>query len=491
MEPGYDVVVVGGGTSGTVIASRLARAGARVCLLEAGPSDLATPVVADIRNWLSVLGGPLDYSVPVDEPHTNVRYSAGRVLGGSSSLNNVWAFETPKSDLARWVTEGLSEPTAKELEATRERVREAMDASPVAHPHPASAAFLGAAVQMGLPRVSLGGQSLVPGAGWVSLTARGTVRRSAAKAYLHDQKFDALDVLPDVRVDRLLIAGGGKVVGVETDRGPVQADQVVVCAGALHTPTLLLRSGIGPAEHLTEHGIPVSFDQPNVGLHLQDHPLTGVTWRAKKTEPTTTSHGWEAAGFTSGALTNEDLDACVLFSTMPSPFGRPADSPEFDHGGYTLAAYLARPASRGSVRLRSTDPTAPPVVAAPFLTDPEGCDLAALSRAVPFLRDLSRATALRPWLGEEVEPGPGVAAERIDEYVSATLGTMFHPTSTCRMGASEADSVVDEDYRVWGVTGLRLCDASVLPSVPTVPPYLTCLMFAERCSDVIAADARE
>lgn len=491
MELGYDVLVVGGGTSGAVIASRLARAGARVGLLEAGPSDLTTPVVADIRNWLSVLGGSLDYSIPIDQPGTNMRYSAGRVLGGSSSLNNVWAFETPMFDLTRWVAEGLSASTAEALEATRLRVRETMDASPVAHPHPASAAFLGAAGQMGLPQVSLGGRSLSPGAGWVRLTARGTVRRSAAQAYLHDHKIEALEILPDVRVDRLVIDASGTVRGVETNLGTVHADQVVVCTGALHTPTLLMRSGIGPAEHLSEHGITLRVDQPNVGQHLQDHPLTGVTWRARKTEPTTASHGWEAAGFTSRAVTNEDLDTCILFSTMPSPFGMPADSPAFDEGGYTLAAYLARPESRGTVRLRSADPSALPVVEAPFLTDHEGHDLTALGKAVSVLRDLSRSEELEPWLGEEVEPGPGVKDARIDEYVSATLGTMFHSTSTCRMGASDRDSVVDENHRVWGVNGLRICDASVLPSVPTVPPYLTCLMFAERCSDVMTAEARK
>ena len=491
MQEEYDVVVVGGGTSGSVVASRLANAGARVCLIEAGPSDLATPVVADIRNWLSVLGGPLDYAVPIDEPASAASYSAGRVLGGSSSLNNVWAFETPSTDLDRWVAEGLSRRTSEGLESTRPRVRAVMGASPVTDPHPASVAFLAGASQRGLPLRTLGGESLATGAGLVRLTARGTTRRSASTAYLHDVPVPGLDVVVDARVNRMLIGPGGAVEGVETDRGAVRADRVVLSAGALHSPTMLMRSGIGPAAHLSEHGIPVLVDQTNVGLHLQDHPLTGATWRARRAEPTVHSHGWETAAFTSGAITGEDLDACVLFSTMPSPFGLPADAHELAEGGYTLAAYLARPASRGTVRLRSADPASAPVVRAPFLNDPEGRDRAALVKAISVLRDLARSPALQPWLDEEVEPGPAAADERLEEYVSGTLGTMFHPTSTCRMGSEPEGSVVDEDYNVWGVSGLRVCDASVLPSVPTVPPYLTCLMFAERCSDVMIDDARK
>lgn len=491
MQDEYDVVVVGGGTSGSVVASRLASAGARVCLIEAGPSDLASPVVADIRNWLSVLGGPLDYSVPIGHPATGLSYSAGRVLGGSSSLNNVWAFETPSSDLERWVTEGMSLSTAEGLEATRMRVRAVMGATAVSQPHPASAAFLTGANESGLPQQPLGGKFLAAGAGLVRLTARGTTRRSAATAYLHDVPVSGLDVVVDARVDRVLVGPGGAVEGVATDRGPVRASRVVLSAGALHSPTMLMRSGIGPSAHLSEHGIPVLVDQSNVGLHLQDHPLTGATWEARRVLPTVHSHGWEAAGFTSGAVTGEDLDACLLFSTMASPFGLPADADELAGGGYTLAAYLARPASRGTVRMRSADPASAPVVRAPFLTDPEGLDRAALVKAIRVLRDLARTPALRPWLGDEIEPGPIVTDERVGDYVSATLGTMFHPTSTCRMGADPASSVVDEDYNVWGVSGLRICDASILPSVPTVPPYLTCLMFAERCSDVMIDDARK
>ena len=487
----YDVVVVGGGTAGCVVAARLSDAGALVCLIEAGPSDLANPVVSDIRNWLTVLGGPLDYSVPMNEPHARLSYSVGRLLGGSSSLNNSWAFETPRWDIDRWKAGGMSTVMADSLESTRLRVRAAIDAVAVENGHPASEAFLRGMNEYGFEPADLGRESLRQGAGWVRLAADGTLRRSAATVYLHDAPREGMTVMVGTRVDHVLIGANGKAQGVLTEHGPVLACQVVLCAGALQTPALVMRSGVGPATHLSELGIEVRCDQPNVGRHLQDHPLTGVTWRARQSEPTIHSHGWEAAAFTSGALTSEQYDSCILFSTMPSPFGIPADSAGLAGGGYTLAAYLARPSSRGSVRLRSSDPAAAPVVSAPFLTDAAGADRAAMARAVTVLRAIARTPALNPWLGAEVEPGARITGDGIAEYVSATLGTMFHPTSSCRMGSDAADSVVDEDFRVWGIDGLRICDASVLPSIPTVPPYLTCLMFAERCSEVMTDDERK
>lgn len=491
MSEAHDVVVVGGGTSGSVVASRLAHAGATVCLMEAGPSDRSKPVVADIRNWLSVLGGPLDYCVMLEEPFSRLSYSQGRLLGGSSSLNNVWAFETPRWDLDRWVGEGMSPDMARCLEGTRTRVRTAMGATPVDPGHPASVAFLDAVHDCGLPRIELGRQKIGPGAGWVRLAARGTSRRSAATAYLHEASSHNLTVRTDTIVDRILVDASGRVEGVLTSNGPVKAGQVVLCAGALNTPAALMRSGIGPRDHLSYLGIPVVVDQPNVGAHLQDHPLIGVTWKARRPEPTTHSHGWEVAGFTSGMATEEELDSCVLFSTTASPFGLSPDAEELVGGGYTMAAYLARPRSRGRVRLKSADPVDHPRVSAPFLSDTDGADSRALARAIDYLRSIAASPALAPWLAEEVEPGPAVTDERLQDYLTAALGTMFHPTSTCRMGMDPRDSVVDERFTVWGIEGLRICDASVLPSVPTVPPYLTCLMFGEHCSDVMINDARK
>lgn len=491
MSEAFDVIVVGGGAAGCVVASRLAKAGATVCLMEAGPSDQSEPLVADIRNWLSVLGGPLDYSVPIDEPFSRLCYSAGRLLGGSSSLNNVWAFETPTWDLARWVAEGLLPGVADALEGTRSRVRAAMRARAVECGHPASEAFLEAVHQCGIPRAELGKETVSAGAGWVPLAARGTSRRSAATAYLHEALPETLMLKTNTPVNRVLVGASGRVDGVVTSTGPVRARQVVVCSGALNTPAVMMRSGIGPREHLSRLGVPVVLDQPNVGAHLQDHPLLGVTWRARRTEPTLRSHGWEVAAFTSGIATGHELDTCLLFSTTASPFGMSADAEEFGGGGYTLAAYLARPESRGSVRLRSTDPAEPPLALAPFLSDPGGADRRALAGAIDYLRAIAESPALGPWLAEEVEPGGSVTDERLQDYVTQALGTMFHPTSTCRMGTDARDSVVGDDFAVWGIDGLRICDASVLPSVPTVPPYLTCLMFAEHCSDVMIDEARK
>lgn len=489
-DSSYDVVVVGGGTAGSVVASRLASSGAEVCLIEEGPSDRAHPEVSDVRNWLSVLGGALDRALPMAPPYSHQAYSTGRVLGGSSSLNNVWAFETPDWDLHRWVADGMSHEQAGSLAGVRPRVRTSMGAVPIADGHPASAAFLEALAETGFGPTDLGHEDLVDGAGWVRMTARGTTRRSAATAYLHERPAERLTVVVDTPVRHVLIGANGRVQGVVTDRETIRTSQVVVCAGSLSTPGLLIRSGIGAADALSRLGAPVRVDQPHVGRHLQDHPLTGVTYRAGTFEPTTRSHGWETAAFAPSAVTGEEHAFCLLFSTTPSPFGMSAESPHLAGGGYTLAAYLSRPRSRGSVRLASTDPADAPLVTAPLLTDPEGLDRAALVEVTELLREIGDKPALARWLADEVEPGRQIAGDDLAPFIGATLGTMFHPTSTCRMGTDPAESVVSEEFSVWGVEGLRVCDASVIPAVPTVPPYLTCVMLAERCSDVMIDDAR-
>lgn len=490
MSRSFDIVVVGGGTSGSVVATRLAHAGADVCLVEAGSSDLDFPEVGDIRNWLEVLGSDLDYGIRLEPPHDHLTYSAGRLLGGSSSLNNVWAFETPEWDLRRWVSEGISQATANSLDATRFLARSAIAATPVELGHPASDAFLEASRQAGMSDSLLGNAELSAGAGWVRLAAEGVSRRSSATAYLHEMPSENLTLQLNTTVLELLIDSQGNAEGVMTTRGAIRGAQVVVCLGALHSPALMMRSGIGPESHLKSCGIQVRANRRSVGENLQDHPLTGITWSGERGEPTVRSHGWETAAFTSHEVADEELDACLLFSTVPSLFTDPASSSFPPHSAaYTLGLYLSRPKSRGQVRLRSADPTAPPVVHAPLLTDPEGADLASMVRGIELIRRMATQPALAEWLDTEIEPGAVVNGPELADYLSRNVSTMFHPTSTCRMGQDD-DAVVDEDFKVRGIGGVRIVDASILPSIPTVPPYLSCVMFAERCAELMIHDGR-
>ncbi len=490
IDRSFDVVVVGGGTSGSVVATRLALAGADVCLVEAGSSDLDYPEVGDIRNWLNVLGSDLDFGIRLASPHEELAYSAGRLLGGSSSLNNVWAFETPECDLRRWVSEGMSSAAANELDSTRFLVRSALAARPVDVGHPASQAFLEASRQAGMSDSLWGFSELSAGAGWVRLAAKGVSRRSSATAYLHEMPSDRLTLALNTTVIEILFDSRGNAEGVLTTRGAIRAPQVVVCLGALHSPLLMMRSGIGPGSHLRSFGIPVRADRDSVGENLQDHPLTGVTWSGKRSEATDQSHGWETAVFSSGEVSDEELDACVLFSTVPAPFADSTSNRLSQNSvAYTMAMYLCRPKSRGRVRLRTADPSAPPIVNAPLLNDPERADLSSMVRGIELIRRIAAQPAFSEWLGTEVEPGERVIGPELATFIARNVSTMFHPTSTCRMGQDD-DAVVDEDFRVRGIGGVRIVDASVLPSIPTVPPYLSCVMFAERCAELMIRDSR-
>ena len=474
----HDVIVVGGGTAGVAAAVTLSESGVDVGLIESGPSDRINTAVQDIRRWQDVLGTELDFAVRAEDPDERIVYSAGRLLGGGSSLNNAWAFELPDFDLARWSLDGLTQWSASDIAPQRRAVSERIAAVPVAHPHEPSRAFLDATREAGIPSASLGGSVLTAGAGWVPLSAHGSVRRSSADAYLGADRTPptGMSMYLDTTVRRLLV-DQGRVVGVATDRGEVMANEVVLSCGALHTPRLLMVSGIGPADELARLGIDVVVHAPQVGRNLQDHPLVGVTWHARRSIPAPLTHGWEAAVLLSCAVTDEPFDLMLLCAAAPPSLSGAAR----DEGNLTIAAYLARPASRGEVRLSGPSVDNPVRVRAPYFRDADGGDLAALSRAVDVIRDIGGQTALTAWLGEECDPGIDTD---VDEFVISSAGTMYHPTSTARMGSDES-AVVSPDLRVRGIGGLRVADASVLPSVTTVPPYLTCLTVGERCAQLI------
>jgi choline dehydrogenase-like flavoprotein len=489
MRDAYDYLIVGGGTAGAVVAARLSqRAGVSACLLEAGPPDRGIEAISDMRRWEDLLGSRYDYDFALQaEPDGNphLRLAAGRVLGGSSALNTSFAFMAPDVDLARWEERGAADWGPDAVRDSFTRVREALSVEVPEAPSEASRAFVQAAAQAGFPLVEHGGSELREGVGWMPLSSKGVQRRSSAELYLHPLSARAprLALRTDCRVRRILFDDHGAATGVElADGGTVAArEEVIVCCGAINTPKLLMLSGIGPDGELV--------DRPEVGRNLADHPLAVITWAAARTSPPSELHGWEAGLFARSTPALDEPDLFMMFATAPydaetRPHGYPAESQ-----GFSIAPFPMRPRSTGSVRLGSDDPDAPPLVRLGHFSDPDGRDAEATSAAIELARSIAAQPALAPWLGAELAPGARVHGDDLERYVRRTSGTMYHPAGTCRMG-TDGDAVVAQDLRVRGVDRLRIADASVLPSLVSVTPYLTCLMIGERCATLVLDSAR-
>lgn len=488
MDPEYDFVVVGAGAAGAVVAARLVEAGASVCLLEAGPSDSSVPAIRDARRWEDLLGSTVDfdYELELDAGiNPNLRYSAGRVLGGSSSINTSFAFEPPSADLALWETLGAWDWGPTDMTPYAERVREAVHIEVPRAPHPSSEKFVEATGQAGWPLVEHGGPELREGAGWMPLSAVGHLRQSSAEAYLRALRgAPNLDLRLEAPARRVAIEYG-RAVGVEVAGGLVRARrEVILSAGAIGTPKLLLLSGVGDSRALRALRLPVVVDRPEVGQNLADHPLTGVTWRSAQVAADPAVLPWEAGLIAKSEETEPDPDLFFVFSTAPWEFEAGPRGPVPEDRGVTAIVFLTRPSSTGDLRLASADPADPPLIRPNYFTDPEGQDIAKLSNGVRIARRILSQDAFAGLIEEEASPGSAVTGEELETYIRRSISTMFHPVGTCRMGA-DRDAVVGPDLKVNGIDRLRVADASIFPAIVSVTPNLTCMMIGEKCADLV------
>jgi choline oxidase len=488
-----DVVVVGGGASGAVVARRLADdAEINVVLVEAGPSDEGREDILRMRDWFALLGDEAtSVPYPIDpQPHANstLVHNRARVLGGCSSHNAGIALRAPDADLERWASVVGAGWGPDATADAWERVFATVAVSPATIRNPLAVAVVQAGVESGLPLIESWGRAVRSGVGWVPLNARGGRRCSSSVAYLHPlaELPGNLTVLTDTPVERVLLGDDGAATGVMTARGPISArHEVVLSAGAFETPKLLMLSGIGPRDELVHHGLPVRVELPAVGAHLVDHPESIVTWEASRDVPDQGDQFWEVVLF---AEMRSGL-TMVHVGTKPAvPLGYAAPV-----HGLSMIPNTARPKSEGAVRLRSAKPTDLPRVDPRYLSDPAGEDLAVLVEGIELVRTIAAAPALAAWLGEEVAPGERISSrEELERYVRATLATVHHPAGTARMGGPHDESaVVDPQLRVRGVQALRVADASVFPSLTCVNPCLTCMMVGERAAELVGGALRE
>lgn len=497
-----DYVVVGAGTAGCVIASRLsAQPGTTVALLEAGPSR-GPAAMRSPKNWPALLHSEVDWdftSVPQEAlGDRTVPYPRGRVLGGSSSINATAHLRAHRSHYDRWAAEGASgwgyedllpyfrrSETAPGRDARYRGVDGPMRVAPLPGLHPFMSMARQAVAERGFPLsddLSGAGQE---GAAFVDQNVVDGVRQSAADAYLRPVTGTRpnLAVMTGSRVHRLLM-DDGRCTGVEfTSPGqPARrleaAKEVVLCAGVFGSPQLLLLSGVGPADELRAHGIDVVHDLPGVGCNLHDHPASTVIFTARQALPRIPDSSTLVAALRSDpVLTSPDLQ----FMFVEYPFVPVAG--EDTGGGFSILVQALLPHSRGRVRLASADPAAPPLIDPGFYTDER--DLDVMLRGLRHAREFGRSLALSSLYKSDFQPGPTVvtAAQQTD-FLRRTTHSAQHPAGTCRIGTGDR-AVVDPLLRIHGLQGLRVADASVMPTPVGANINATVLAVAERAADLL------
>jgi choline oxidase len=490
----FDYLVLGGGSAGAVVARRLAETtSATVCLVEAGPSDERDRRILEIGNWLELAGSELvrDFQIePQRHGNDGLRHSRAYVLGGCGSHNQGIAFRAPAADLTRWEELGATGWGPSGTRRLFDQVVERVGVERAADDNQCAAAFVEAGQQAGLPLASFDDPDLAEGVGWLPLSARGPLRRSASVAYLHPlaELPENLRVLTETTARRLVVEGL-TAVAVETTRGLLGARrEVIVCCGAFESPKLLLLSGIGPAAHLGATGIPLTLDLPGVGGHLVDHPEATLIWEATRPVPTGIVQDWEAGALARTDARSDRPDVQIHFGTMPvAPEWVPPGHPTAAHALW-MTPNVTRPRSEGSLRLRSADPADPPLLDPRYFTDPEGHDERTLLAGARLARRIAAQPALARWIRRELVPGEDIAdPDELSEFVRCHGTTVHHPAGTCRMGAPDDPSaVVDPQLRVRGVEGLRVADASVFPALIGLNINLTCMMVGEKCADLVA-----
>jgi choline dehydrogenase len=505
-EPEWDVVIVGAGTSGCALAARLADAGRRVLLLEAG-ADHAQPVdfPPEIRDAATmraaVPGHPANWGLTGElTGGLTVPVPRGRVVGGSSALNAGSFIRATRSDLDGWADDGNDLwsydavlPAFRRLEADREfgDRPEHGGAGPVPVTrapggHPLADAFAAAAAELGHPAEpdkNAGGAA--PGYGPAPLNVVDGLRVNTAMAYLSPRRGLAdLTVRGGVTVRRVRVERG-RVTGVETAEGLVRAAEVVLCAGAVASAHLLLLSGIGPARDLRHAGIEVVADLPGVGAGFSDHPNVYVGYRPARPLPAAALplHGVLHAT-ASGSRLPGDLEILPWLT----PFARITGGPPGPHADELVVGVgLQRPDSRGRLTLDDGDPLRQPRLAYGYLA--EESDRRRLREGVRVAADLLRSGPLaRLVAGRSDLPDAVLNDNReLDDWIRAHLTTAIHLSGTARMGPpSDPGAVVDQELWVRGVRGLRVVDTSVLPRVPSRGPAATAVMLGERAAELMA-----
>ena len=522
----YDYIIIGAGSAGCVIANRLSEdPNVSVLLLEAGGPDDKQEIHIPAA-FSKLFKTAYDWAYETEpEPQMNNRkmyWPRGKMLGGSSSINAMMYVRGNRQDYNEWAelgAQGWSFPEVlpyfkkmenHEIGATDWRgAGGPLNIAEQRSPNPLTTSFFGAAAEAGINKTDDFNGPHQEGVSYALLTQKGGKRFSTADAYLRPamKRGPNLTVRTNVLAGRVLTEGT-RAVGVEFQQnGKTEQErasrEVILCGGAINSPQLLLLSGIGPAEHLKALGIDVVADLPGVGQNLQDHLASGVQYHC--TQPITLANAEKMGNilnfmlFKKGPLTSNVAEVAGFIKTkpdLPAPDLEILFAPAFfaDHGfanppghGYTIGLILLHPESRGTISLRSTNPADPPRIQPNYLSSEN--DLKLLIEGLKRCRQIGQASALAPYRGAEFLPGEEVKSdEELAEYLRSRAETIYHPVGTCKMG-SDPLAVVDAQLRVVGVEGLRVADASVMPTVISGHTNAPSIMIGERASDFIKQSA--
>lgn len=528
-----DYIVVGAGSAGCVVAARLSEdPSVRVVLLEAGARDSNPWIHLPVGYAKTMYHPTLSWGyLTQPEPnldHRRLIWPRGRVLGGSSSLNGLIYIRGQREDYDHWRQLGCTgwsyEDVLPLFKRSEDNERPATElrgqggplaVSDLRHKDPLVATFIQAAVEAGIPENPDFNGPVQDGVGSPQTTTRNGLRWSTARAYQKPAMGRAnLAVLTNAHSTGVVVENG-RAAGVRVRRHGAELTvratrEVILCGGAIASPQLLLLSGIGPAAELAALGIPVVADRAQVGRNLQDHLQARMVFRLnqplglngrKNSMLGLAGMGLEYLLTRSGPLTWSAGVANVFARVLPGsaspdvqfhmlPFSSDKPGPDLHRfPGMTVSTCQLRPESRGTITLESPDPLAHPLIHANYLATET--DRRAMTEGLRLIRRVMAQPAIAPLVTEEYLPGPRAESdEALLAHIRATSSTIFHPAGTCRMGA-DAESVVDPELRVRGVTGLRVADAAIMPTVISGNTNAACIMIGEKCAELVRAAARE
>ena len=526
-----DFIIVGAGSAGCAVAARLSEDPAtRVLLLEAGGED---------RNrWIHI---PLGFGKTFADPSVNWCYETepdpgaadrrvfwprGKVLGGSSSINGMVYIRGQAEDFDHWRQLGNTGWSFEDVLPYFKRSEHQTRGSDAYHgtdgplcvsdvaKHPICQAFIAAALELGLPRNDDFNGASQEGVGCHQTTTRQGRRCSTAVGYLRPAMARSnIRVVTEALTEKVIF-DARRAIGVafRQDGRLVTAraaQEVILCGGAVNSPQLLMLSGIGPREHLMEFGISVLHHLPGVGQSLQDHYSAPIKLKCRlpitvndvmKSNARKLRAGLEYYIFHRGPVSTISSPAALFARTRPelaspdvkcsiSPFSaeRPQDGLH-RWSGFTIIAYQLRPESRGQIKLKSANPADPPAVYPNYLT--AETDQRTIVAGLKLCRRLLASPRLERFVESEFQPGPAVESdEQLLDYVRRRGGTVYHPTSTCKMG-DDPMAVVDPELRVHGIDGLRIADASIMPTVVSGNTNAATIMIGERAADMVRQKLR-
>jgi choline dehydrogenase len=511
LKRSYDYIVVGSGASGSVIAGRLAQNPAtEVLLLEDGGSDLKPEILMTVL-WFTNEGGKFDWSFNAERSVSvdgrSIHQAMGRVLGGGSSINGmVWA-RGHKNDFDYWAKEAGDsawdynhvleiykriEDWQGPADPTRRGTGGNVFVQPAPDPHPIAHAFLQGAASRGIATFDDQNGVMQEGNGGAAITnvrIRDGRRRNIPADYLYPIMHQRnLTVLTGAYVHRITFEGTA-ATGVEFEyRGEKRtiraSAEVILSAGAINTPKILMHSGIGNRSELGRFGINTISHRPGVGQNLQDHPIIGsVMWEGH--EPIAGRNNSAEANFFTKS--SPDIDTPDLHCWhVEGPYASEVTGRVAVPAAWSISPGLVRPESRGLLRLQSADAREAIAIHSNMLSDPR--DIVALRVGMKLCREIGNSEALRPYVKREILPGD-VDGEALDALIRDGAISMHHPTCTAKMGTDDM-AVVDAQLRVYGVKNLRVADGSIMPRVTTGNTHAPCVIIGERMAELLSAQSR-